>query len=563
VFAYEALSRPVLRGEPLAITDLLESAAQRGGLAQFDDLAVPQILSAAKRNHWPIHLRLFVNVSPSALLRPDHILDAVTRSGFNPGQIVLEISEREPVPQLLALDELLRPFREAGMAIALDDYGAGHSGLNRVVALDPDYVKLDLNLVRDIDQSAVKHALVDSTVRFATQSGHLELIAEGIETEAELATLSELGVTFGQGYLLGRPLPDLHAMVSLPPVPSRQPPTADPSAQLRAVLTTISRLVQGISHGEGLSSHIVHLAARVLGSDLVALWSVSQDLLVLSESWPALPFMPPVPLREAELSYEALTSRRTRVVQTVEELPGRVRDQGLASLMIVPVVDRAHSWGLLMAGFAEPNHIRPDDIALAEGVARLLSLTRVPVDEVMAPPDNPGFGEPLFEAISAVSAPGSLDDLLAKVMEAALSVSGGHLGYVGILTSDALHCVANDRTTFDISRQSLFDPTTDDGRGPVGQVLQQQRTVIVQEIAIEPTLDPWRSEMLEDGIQAALGIPLTADGLTLGILKVYHSRKHGFQPGGVRRLEALALLAAAIIEKRGAGTLVPAAPASP
>ncbi|NMP21219.1 EAL domain-containing protein [Sulfobacillus harzensis] len=546
-FGFEALSRPRLDERPVPIGLLLESAAGTGSLSTFDEIALPAIFRAAERLRFPSHLRLFVNVSPLTLLNPDLLFQALASVDLKPEQMVIEISERESIPESLPLVELLAPFRRVGMAVALDDFGAGYSGLNRLVGLDPDFAKIDLNLVRNIDQSTVKYALVESTVRFARQAGHLEILAEGIETPAELVTLHELGVALGQGFLLGKPAPHLVVVPHQIPLAKKTRRAPDAQAQLQAFLTTSHRLVDGIAAGEGMASHMVHLTARLLGADHVILWTPTSDGLEFRYAWPKEPPTERIPFDMGHPVYQALVDRHTKILQSPSDLSPGAEGHGMQSMMIIPVVDHQKSRAVLSVGFSTPLHIRPEDIAVAEGVARLMALTWVSDESPRE--DVPAFGEPLFEAISTLVAQGDLDPLLAKVMEAALSVSGGHLGYIGILTDEALHCVTADEESFDFDREDLFDPTTDDGRGPVGQVLQRQASMVIQDIDIEPTLDPWRKEMLEDGIQAALGIPLLSSGRVLGILKVYHSRKNGFEPARVRRLEALASLATTIIEK--------------
>ena len=168
-FGFEALSRPQLNRQSIPIGILLESASTVNQLSDFDRFALPAILNSASQLNYPEALRLFINFSPLTLLNPDFIFDAFRAPGIRikPAQVVIEISERESIPEAIDLESLLMPYRDANMKIALDDFGAGYSGLNRLVSLQPDYAKIDLNLVRDIDKNAAKHALVESTVLFA------------------------------------------------------------------------------------------------------------------------------------------------------------------------------------------------------------------------------------------------------------------------------------------------------------------------------------------------------------------------------------------------------------
>ncbi|MCA9290351.1 MAG: EAL domain-containing protein [Phycisphaerales bacterium] len=127
-------------------------------------------------------------------------------AGIDPKQIVLEITERA---ETAFIDDLLArivDLRAMGFEIAIDDVGAGDSGLNRIAALRPDWLKLDRELVRDIDADLYKQNLIRYFARFARLS-NINVIAEGIEREAELWTLMDLGISHAQGFLLGRPAP--------------------------------------------------------------------------------------------------------------------------------------------------------------------------------------------------------------------------------------------------------------------------------------------------------------------------------------------------------------------
>ena len=99
-----------------------------------------------------------------------------------------------------------RPIRTAGTKLFVDDAGAGYAGLTHILALEPDVVKLDISLVRSIDRDPARQALVSGMKFFAKHTG-TTLLAEGVETRAEAATLRELGVDLGQGYLFGEPAP--------------------------------------------------------------------------------------------------------------------------------------------------------------------------------------------------------------------------------------------------------------------------------------------------------------------------------------------------------------------
>ena len=122
------------------------------------------------------------------------------------GGIVIEITEQELPPDDDALQAILADLRARGAKIALDDAGAGYAGLQHVVRIRPDIIKLDRSLVRGVDADAERLALIESFVAFSARTGAL-LCAEGIETDEELAVLVDARVDLGQGYRLGRPGP--------------------------------------------------------------------------------------------------------------------------------------------------------------------------------------------------------------------------------------------------------------------------------------------------------------------------------------------------------------------
>jgi hypothetical protein len=117
---------------------------------------------------------------------------------------VIEITENERVDDHDQLAARLGPLRQRGARIAVDDAGAGYSGLQQVMQIQPDIIKLDRSLVANVDSDPAKAALIDSFVRFARRTGAI-VCAEGIETPEELKVLADLDVTLGQGFGLARP----------------------------------------------------------------------------------------------------------------------------------------------------------------------------------------------------------------------------------------------------------------------------------------------------------------------------------------------------------------------
>jgi EAL domain-containing protein (putative c-di-GMP-specific phosphodiesterase class I) len=119
-------------------------------------------------------------------------------------RLVVEITEHEPVEAYDELAASLQPLRDLGVRIAIDDAGAGYASLRHTLAVSPDIVKVDISLTRSIDLDRGRRALASALISFADEMD-MTIIAEGIETEAELTTLADLGVRYGQGYHLAEP----------------------------------------------------------------------------------------------------------------------------------------------------------------------------------------------------------------------------------------------------------------------------------------------------------------------------------------------------------------------
>ncbi|BCJ56180.1 hypothetical protein Asp14428_76550 [Actinoplanes sp. NBRC 14428] len=149
----------------------------------------------------PADMMMCVNLSAEALL-DDRVQRALLAHADR--RIGLEVTEHTQVSDYLALISVTERMRAAGIRIVVDDAGAGYASLKHILQLRPNVIKLDLTLVRDVDTDASRQALARSLVSFARDIGAI-LVAEGIETPAELEMLRRLGVDYGQGYLLARP----------------------------------------------------------------------------------------------------------------------------------------------------------------------------------------------------------------------------------------------------------------------------------------------------------------------------------------------------------------------
>jgi EAL domain-containing protein (putative c-di-GMP-specific phosphodiesterase class I) len=145
---------------------------------------------------------LALNVDADALCSPS-LVSLLERADL---PLVLEITEHVPVSDYDALRRALTGLRRRGVAVAIDDAGTGYSSFAHIVKIAPDYIKVDIELVRGIDIDPIRRSVVSAVVAFAAETG-AQVVAEGIETRGELDTLAALSVPYGQGYLLGRPAP--------------------------------------------------------------------------------------------------------------------------------------------------------------------------------------------------------------------------------------------------------------------------------------------------------------------------------------------------------------------
>jgi EAL domain-containing protein (putative c-di-GMP-specific phosphodiesterase class I)/AmiR/NasT family two-component response regulator len=154
-------------------------------------------LALAQLAQMPDDQFLAVNVSPGMVL-------AGLPHGHDWSRVVLELTEHSPVEDYPALNRTLAPLRAQGVRLAVDDTGAGFASLRHILDLQPDIIKLDIAIIRDIDRDPRRAAIAGMMTQFADDQ-QTQVIAEGVETEAERDTLLELGAKWGQGYLFGRP----------------------------------------------------------------------------------------------------------------------------------------------------------------------------------------------------------------------------------------------------------------------------------------------------------------------------------------------------------------------
>ncbi len=170
-----------------------------GGELEF--AALESALEAADR--LPAELYVALNLSPETCLDP-RLPGILEQAALPIDRIVLELTERLAVEEYAPLAAVLAPLRRRGLRIAVDDAGSGFASMRHILRLRPDIIKLDRSLIAGIDSDETHRALGQAMVEFAKQIG-ATLVAEGIETQAELSAVTQLGMDAGQGYFLGRP----------------------------------------------------------------------------------------------------------------------------------------------------------------------------------------------------------------------------------------------------------------------------------------------------------------------------------------------------------------------
>lgn len=209
VVGIEALARFHFHSENRHAPDYWFNAAAQVGLqSELELLAVHRALT--RLADVPEDAYLSINASPSTVTLPA-FLDVF--EGIATNRVVIEITEHTEIPDYPALLNRLVELRELGIRIAIDDTGAGFANMRNVLKLNPEIIKLDISLIAGIDQHREQQELARGLINFAHSVG-AAIVAEGIETPAERATLRELGVTCGQGYLLGRPSPSFSTSVN-------------------------------------------------------------------------------------------------------------------------------------------------------------------------------------------------------------------------------------------------------------------------------------------------------------------------------------------------------------
>lgn len=213
VWGYEALVRGTSGESAGAILSQVDEERQY----KFDQACRVKAIELAGRLFPATEdSRLSINFMPNAVYEPAACirtsLETARRVGFDTKRIMFEFTENERMADTKHVARIIAEYRRLGFITAIDDFGAGHAGLNLLANFQTDLIKIDMELIRGIQDSAARQAIIAGILVMA-RALDITIIAEGIETEAELAPLRSAGINLFQGFLFARP-----AIESLPAV---------------------------------------------------------------------------------------------------------------------------------------------------------------------------------------------------------------------------------------------------------------------------------------------------------------------------------------------------------
>ncbi|PCJ32430.1 MAG: diguanylate phosphodiesterase [Gammaproteobacteria bacterium] len=222
IYAYEALIRGPSNSALHSPLNLFDAASRTGRLAELDLLC--REVAIKRFGQLNIEAKLFINTIPEVLLQQDYqhglTLDFIKQAGLPAKQVVIELTEQYPIDDYTLMRDATDHYRSMGFSIALDDLGAGYSGLRTWSEIQPDFVKIDRHFMQDIHDDQHKRQFVQSMVDLA-KSINCRVIGEGIEIREEYLTSHEMKIEFAQGYYFGRPAP-MPQLIILPELFSKR-----------------------------------------------------------------------------------------------------------------------------------------------------------------------------------------------------------------------------------------------------------------------------------------------------------------------------------------------------
>ncbi|MDT9600692.1 EAL domain-containing protein [Sphingosinicella rhizophila] len=264
---FEALTR--LKPDSLYsdICHVMDAASATGELARTERMLLTKSISRFAEIDGAGATRLFCNVDNRVFddpdIKPGNIVELAVQKGLTPANLCIELSERQPPKSIDALRRIVDMFLRFNVRIAIDDFGRGFSGMDMLLQVNPHYIKIDQAFIRSLNTDARKQAIVHKVTGLSHSLGLL-VVAEGVETEAELRNVRELGCDLVQGFLIARPTVDLGRvrMNYEGKVASR------PARGISPIILDLMEEVQPVSIGAPLSDVIDRFKVRDVRSFL-------------------------------------------------------------------------------------------------------------------------------------------------------------------------------------------------------------------------------------------------------------------------------------------------------
>lgn len=389
IFAYEALLRGLdEQGDLVMPGAILELSTEAGLLPQLDRIA--RLSAIAQASHHRIDNHIFINFSPTALYDPVSCLrstvEAIDQAGISHDRVVFEVVESDKPQTLDHLKSILKYYRDAGFLIALDDLGSGYSSLNLLHQLRPDFLKLDMDLIRNVHQDPYK-AHITAKILEISQKLNIQTVAEGVECTGELNWLQAHGATFAQGYLIAKPSAEpvtatpRFEITPLHPSRSKQIAGWQPDDSDRIVAAVTQRIHQSLDLTEILQATATEVR-QLFDADRVILyrfepdWSGTVVVESVAEGWMpivGLHFMDTCFQETYAQDYQQGHIKAIRDIQTAGLAKCHVdllQQFQVKANLVVPILQQEQLWGLLIAHQCRgPRSWQPSEIDLFKQLA--------------------------------------------------------------------------------------------------------------------------------------------------------------------------------------------------
>lgn len=203
IVSHEVLLRGINNEGPAEVFGMVD----KKDIYSFDQYSREKAISLASR--LGLECSIHLNFSPNDILLSEgtciiKTIEALRKNGFVSKQLIVEITENEIVENYDLLAQILNKVRQEKIVIAIDDFGAGYAGLNLLATIQPDLIKVDMTLLRNINENGPRQAIVRAINEVCLDLG-IDILAEGVESEHEFKWLKSIGITLYQGFLFAKP----------------------------------------------------------------------------------------------------------------------------------------------------------------------------------------------------------------------------------------------------------------------------------------------------------------------------------------------------------------------